>query len=235
MNDDDVRKQLSSMVSFIQQEAEEKAQEILSKAREDFQTEKKRMADAGRKKIDKEFEDKETEFEIAQKILASTEMNLGRLRVLKARDDGIQDILNEALNRQHLLSRPGAQYSALLQKLILQGFLKLREAEVIIVCRKEDVAAVEEAAALAGAEFKKVTQSDVSATISKKLYLAPGKTGNAPSGGQFCTGGVMLTSQGGRIVCSNTLDDRLALVYQSRLPVIREMLFGANPNRKFFD
>ena len=40
-------------------------------------------------------------------------------------------------------------------------------------------------------------------------------------------GGVAVTSADGRIVCSNTLDDRLRIVHSTHLPVIRELLFGA--------
>ena len=42
-----------------------------------------------------------------------------------------------------------------------------------------------------------------------------------------CAGGVVLKALGGRVVCDNTLDARVQLVYQERLPVVREMLFGA--------
>ena len=36
----------------------------------------------------------------------------------------------------------------------------------------------------------------------------------------------MLTSGDGRIVCSNTLDDRLRIAYQANLPTVRAKLFG---------
>jgi V-type H+-transporting ATPase subunit E len=38
---------------------------------------------------------------------------------------------------------------------------------------------------------------------------------------------VVVTSADGRIVCSNTLDDRIAITYQANLPTIRAQLFGA--------
>lgn len=40
------------------------------------------------------------------------------------------------------------------------------------------------------------------------------------------SGGVILTSADGRIVCANTLDDRIAISYQGNLPEIRAQLFG---------
>lgn len=39
----------------------------------------------------------------------------------------------------------------------------------------------------------------------------------------------MVTSADGRIVCSNTLDDRLKIAYGANLPSVREILFGAAP------
>lgn len=36
----------------------------------------------------------------------------------------------------------------------------------------------------------------------------------------------MVTSADGKIVCSNTLDDRLRIAYQGNLPQVRSVLFG---------
>ena len=44
-------------------------------------------------------------------------------------------------------------------------------------------------------------------------------------GAESCLGGVVLHARKGRIVCSNTLDDRLQLVYMEAIPEIRRSLF----------
>jgi vacuolar-type H+-ATPase subunit E/Vma4 len=44
-------------------------------------------------------------------------------------------------------------------------------------------------------------------------------------GADSCMGGIILHCKKGRIVCSNTLDDRLTLVYQEGIPEIRRLLF----------
>lgn len=36
----------------------------------------------------------------------------------------------------------------------------------------------------------------------------------------------MLSSTDGRIVCNNTLDDRIKIAYQANLPTIRKVLFN---------
>ena len=40
-------------------------------------------------------------------------------------------------------------------------------------------------------------------------------------------GGVAVTSMDGRIVCANTLDERIRIAYNANLPDIRTKLFGA--------
>ncbi len=41
----------------------------------------------------------------------------------------------------------------------------------------------------------------------------------------MCFGGVIMTNEDGLIVCKNTLDARLELVYQMLLPNIRKSLY----------
>ena len=48
---------------------------------------------------------------------------------------------------------------------------------------------------------------------------------------EFSSGGVVVSSHGGRIICSNTLDARLAMAYEQQLPQIRELLFGKSTTR----
>jgi V-type H+-transporting ATPase subunit E len=48
-------------------------------------------------------------------------------------------------------------------------------------------------------------------------------------------GGIELLAKNGRIKVENTLDNRLTTMSQLMLPELREILFGANPTRKFRD
>ena len=48
---------------------------------------------------------------------------------------------------------------------------------------------------------------------------------DATEGADSCMGGIMLHAKKGRIVCSNTIDERLSLVYQEAIPEIRAILF----------
>lgn len=45
----------------------------------------------------------------------------------------------------------------------------------------------------------------------------------------------MIVGSAGKIEINNTLEERLRLLEMDGLPAVREMLFGKNLNRKFFD
>lgn len=59
-------------------------------------------------------------------------------------------------------------------------------------------------------------------TIDKAKYLPEYNENEAT---ESCMGGVVLHCRKGRIVCSNTLDERLQLVYQEAIPDVRRLLF----------
>uniref|UniRef100_H2MMF4 ATPase H+ transporting V1 subunit E1a n=1 Tax=Oryzias latipes TaxID=8090 RepID=H2MMF4_ORYLA len=139
LTDADVQKQIKHMMAFIEQEAKEKVEEINSKAEEEFNIEKGRLVQTHRVKIMEFFEKKEKQIEQHKRIQTSHLMNQGRLKVLKARDDMITDLLNEARKRLSELAKDPETYSKLLDGLILQGLYQLLEPKVTIRCRQQDV------------------------------------------------------------------------------------------------
>jgi len=68
MNDSEINNQIKQMVSFIQQEANEKANEIKLKADEEFNIEKLRMVEAEKAKIRAEYERKEKQIEVQKRM-----------------------------------------------------------------------------------------------------------------------------------------------------------------------
>ena len=84
------------MVQFIKQEANEKAREIAIATEEEFNIEKLSMVDGEKIKIAKEYERKETTVDTAKKIEASTGRNAMRLKVLAAREQAMESLLDEA-------------------------------------------------------------------------------------------------------------------------------------------
>ena len=77
------------MMAFIDQEANEKAEEIDAKAEEEFNIEKGRLVQQQRVKIMEYYERKEKQIELQKKIQNSNLLNQARLRVLKSREDHI--------------------------------------------------------------------------------------------------------------------------------------------------
>ena len=70
LSDSDVQKQIQHMMAFIEQEANEKAEEIDAKAEEEFNIEKGRLVQQQRLKIMEYYERKEKQVELQRKMYA---------------------------------------------------------------------------------------------------------------------------------------------------------------------
>ncbi|XP_038637223.1 V-type proton ATPase subunit E 1-like [Scyliorhinus canicula] len=224
LSDADVQKQIKHMMAFIEQEANEKAEEIDAKAEEEFNIEKGRLVQTQRLKIMEYYEKKEKQIEQQKKIQMSNLLNQARLKVLKARDDLISDLLNEARQRLGRVMKDPPRYQTLLDGLILQGLYQLLEPIVIIRCRKQDIAAVKTAINKNVPIYKNCVNKDLDVHIDQENFLP-----------EDIAGGVEMYNSTGKIKVSNTLESRLDLIAQQMMPEIRVALFGANQNRKFLD
>ncbi|KAJ4752451.1 V-type proton ATPase subunit E [Rhynchospora pubera] len=226
MNDADVSKQIQQMVAFIRQEAEEKASEISVSAEEEFNIEKLQLFESEKKKIRQEYEKKEKQVDIRKKIEYSMQLNASRIKVLQAQDDLVTS-MREAAGKELLrISGDQSAYKKLLKELIIQSLLRLKEPAVILRCRKDDYAIVD--SVLDSAKKEYATKAGVfppEIVIDPNVFLPP-----APSSFQdhslSCSGGVVLASKDGKIVCENTLDARLDVVFRKKLPEIRRRLFS---------
>jgi len=232
MDDSQVQSQLNQMQNFILQEAQDKADEIKSKAQEEFSIEKSRIVMAEKMKIMKEYERKEKQIEVQKKIAASNELNQSRLKVLKARDDVIQRILLDSQKRLSAVST-SEQYPTMLLNLIIQGLVRLNEPKVVIVGRKEDLELLRNSVEPAKQEFIKLGGQNINLTVDEKMFLPPGPS--AGYKGPVCSGGVILSALEGKIICKNTLDARLSLAFEQRIPEIRIELFGRSKTRTHLD
>ncbi|XP_018417602.1 PREDICTED: V-type proton ATPase subunit E 1 isoform X3 [Nanorana parkeri] len=143
LSDADVQKQIKHMMAFIEQEANEKAEEIDAKAEEEFNIEKGRLVQTQRLKIMEYYEKKEKQIEQQKKIQMSNLLNQARLKVLKARDD------------------------------LIGGLYQLLESKVFIRCRKEDVQLLRNSVQKNIPIYKAATKRDVEVFIDQEGYLAP--------------------------------------------------------------
>uniref|UniRef100_A0A6I8NZK7 ATPase H+ transporting V1 subunit E2 n=1 Tax=Ornithorhynchus anatinus TaxID=9258 RepID=A0A6I8NZK7_ORNAN len=203
LSDADVQKQIKHMMAFIEQEANEKAEEIDAKAEEEFNIEKGRLVQTQRLKIMEYYEKKEKQIEQQKKIQMSNLLNQARLKVLRARDDLISDLLSEAKQRLTKVVKDNVRYQALLDGLVLQGLYQLLEPRVTVRCRKQDFPLVKAAVQKAIPMYKIATKKDVEVQVDQEQYL-PEET----------AGGVELYNGDRKIKVSNTLESRLDLIAQ---------------------
>mmetsp|Transcript_16430 Transcript_16430/g.48933 ORF Transcript_16430/g.48933 Transcript_16430/m.48933 type:complete len:227 (-) Transcript_16430:1006-1686(-) len=224
MNELEVARQIEQMVKFIRQEAEEKANEIRVSAEEEFNLEKLQLVEQEKAKIRREYERREGQVEVKKKIEYSKQLNEMRLKVLTAKEAAMQDILADAVERLKGVSKSPPQYKELMEKLLVQAMQKLKEPVAVVKVRQADVLLVKEVLEPARATYKKLTGQDApQLAVDSSAFLPPAPAGDDR---EFCNGGIALTSPDGRIVCGNTLDDRLRISYHANLPEIRQMLFG---------
>ncbi|XP_057450032.1 V-type proton ATPase subunit E-like [Lotus japonicus] len=226
MNDTDVSQQIQQMVRFIRQEAEEKANEISVSAEEEFNIEKLQLVEVDKKKIRQEYERKEKQVDVRKKIEYSMQLNASRIKVLQAQDDVVNKMKESATKELLNAGRDHHVYKNLLKDLIVQGLLRLKEPAVLLRCRKDDLQLVEAVLDSAAEEYAgKANVNQPEIIVDHNIYL-PSAPSHYESHEPYCSGGVVLASRDGKIVCENTLDARLDVVFRKKLPEIRKQLFG---------
>lgn len=137
------------------------------------------------------------------------------------RDDLLNSLMKEAASKCKMVSS-GANYSQLLQKLIVQGLIKIEEMEVKIYCRKEDKATIKKIIPAAVKEYVDIMLKESGVKLDPKVTVNEDSARDLP---ESSNGGIKLTACDNRIVCDNTMTSRLELVYSELMPSIRAILF----------
>ena len=106
------------------------------------------------------------------------------------------------------------------------------EVEVAVQCRESDRDLVESVFDEAGQTYKtmmkeqcamlKGNEPPLNLSIDERHWLPEYVEGDSSS----CIGGIKCHARNGRIVVSNTIEDRLDLCFQEAVPTIRALLFG---------
>lgn len=121
----------------------------------------------------------------------------------------------------------------MLEDLLVQGLIKMMEGNLYVRCRQDDVAIIEEVKPSAIKTYRELIIKEVKRfegmnandipcnIIIDKTYLESVEVNE--TGGII--GGFKLYGKKGRIVCSQTIDDRIDLCFQAAIPAIRHMLF----------
>ncbi|KAI5287732.1 V-ATPase V1 sector subunit E [Ascosphaera aggregata] len=225
LSNDQVAGELRKMTAFIRQEALEKAREIELKADEEFAIEKSRLVREETASIDTLYDKKFKQASMAQQIVKSTLANKTRIRLLSARQNLLDDLFEQA--RSQIAKAAGSgkvDYENALKGLILEGLYTLNETKVAVRARQKDYKMVRKAIENARKEFKEKVGKDIVVSLDEEEPLS-----------EESAGGVVIIGGNGKIEINNTFEERLRLLERDALPSVREILFGKNPNRKFYD
>ena len=159
--------------------------------------------------------------EIKLRIERSAEQNKQRIKKMQTVNQMVESLQNEARAKLHdMVVNDKAKYKDLLRKSILQSLIKLMEVNVTLRCRKSDLGLVKDVLEDAIQQYRKMMSTEVKAfegkdvpckvKIDEKNFLPEY---SEEAGVESCMGGVVLHARKGKIVCSNTLDERMQLCY----------------------
>ncbi|XP_024368002.1 V-type proton ATPase subunit E [Physcomitrium patens] len=186
MNDLEVSKQVQQLVQFIRQEAEEKANEISVSAEEEFNIEKLQIVEAEKKKIRQEFERKEKQVEVRRKIEYSTQLNASRLKLLQAQDDLVRKMKEAAEKQLQMVgSSDNEDYPKLLEALIIQGLLRLKEHSTQLRCREQDLEIVQSVIGSTKQAYAEKLNVDVPEVFVDEEHFLPGPPGSSNHGSSW--------------------------------------------------
>eukprot|EP00920_Eleutheroschizon_duboscqi_P039393 GHVT01094785.1.p2 GENE.GHVT01094785.1~~GHVT01094785.1.p2 ORF type:complete len:237 (-),score=69.82 GHVT01094785.1:405-1115(-) len=231
LDDREAQHQIEQMVSFILNEAKDKAAEIEAKALEEFNIEKLKMVQMMKDRIRQEYMKKIKQIEVKRSIARSTAINKARLKKITSRDEKYKASWGLACVELHKTTTADpANYKELCTKLIVQGLLRLMEKEVYVRCRRMDDGVIQEIIPAAARLYREVLQREcgVDRTVVLKLDPSPERLCPPPApdnAGLSCCGGVVLYTPDYRISCDNTLDARIKRVAEDCAPSIRNILF----------
>merc|ERR550534_3130303 len=166
-----------------------------------------------------EFKQREKRIEIENKITKQKVLDGYRMELLKAEDAKKSELKQMVVDRFAAVTKNSGKYKEFLKQAMIQAFLLIwDEEEVTVSCRKEDQSVVKSLMDPAMKEVKSRAQKECNTTLKMKANFndKPVK----------CSGGVIVSARGGKVVCDNTLDARLNIVMRTELPMVRERLFG---------
>jgi len=233
MNDGEVEKQISQMVSFIRQEAEEKAAEIDIAAEEEYNIEKLGMVEEEKRRLRKEYERRDKTLEIKKAITYSKRINASRLMLLNAREKAVHSVRMAALSKLLAIATGDAQrYRRLLGDLIIEGVKKLgslasQRNGFGVRCRREDVAACEEELKRTLVVCAPFIPGLKGRVLTEGPFLPPAPSSEDALGASAvaCIGGVVIVSGDGRVHVDQTLEERLAITLTEGQSSLRADLF----------
>jgi V-type H+-transporting ATPase subunit E len=226
---------LSSMVQFIRTHGNERVHTINKQASDEFTVQKEQYIAEEKERITSEIRERLRKDEINLKIERSKQENVLRIEKMRTINELILKLFKDTRFRIFQLQKQEARmYADLIKNLIVQGLIKLMEPEVHIRCRRSDLKVVQGAIVSAIDEYQQLMKAEVKSLRGKTIPIniivdevkfLPEFNERSDNPTDSCLGGIVMHARKGRIVCSNTLDERLTLIQQEAIPQIRNQLF----------
>ncbi len=174
-------KNLQKMIQYIKQETEKKVSNIKKEADKEANLEKALIIKPEKEKISKKIEKELEDYKTKMKIVQSQKMNKLRLEKLKVKIDCVNSVFEDAkIQLIKKIKNNPEDYKKILKDLLVQGFIRLLDDKINILCKKEDLDIVKELVEEAKTEFleklkkeaKKNAQiENLQVTIDEKYFL----------------------------------------------------------------
>ena len=172
---------LQKMIQYIKQETEKKVSNIKKEADKEANLEKALIVKPEKEKISKKIEKELEDYQTKMKIVQSQKMNKLRLEKLKVKIDCVNSVFEDAKTQlvKKIKSNP-EEYKKILKDLLVQGFIRLLDDKVNVLCKKEDFDVVKSLIEEAKNEFleklkkeaKKSAQiENLEVTLDEKYFL----------------------------------------------------------------
>lgn len=216
---------------------------IESEMEKEFTTMKAKYVEEEEKRITENYKATLSNQTVKLKIEKSKQQNMARIERMRKVNEYVDQLRQEMKQQvRDKLKNDQAAYKDLIKNLLIQGLIKLMEGNIFIRCRESDVAVIESIKDEAIAEYKNLVVTQVKRFEGKDPNDIPcniiidGKRLESIEDNELTgsVGGFKLYAKKGRIVCSQTIDDRIDLVFGSAIPAIRHELFPSmrRPERK---
>lgn len=141
---------------------------------------------------------------------------------MQARYEFVEKLRHEVNERLRKVVMDQGIYKNLTKQLIVQGMLRLMERNVNIELKKEHIGLAKALFPDCERSFSEILVNETGREMESKLTVSEY---DLEEKNQHIIGGVFLRSSDGVIVCDNSLDSRVRLLFEQLLPTIRAVLF----------
>ena len=216
---------IHQMIEMIKKEAKEESEQIIFDAKQRVQKEKNKTYSQAYDQLILEFNERELNEKTQRRLELSWKTNETRLDIQTHRNTLLMELKKDTENRLKSVLSNTESYKALLQKLMLEGAIRLVEPEIFVLCRSVDRKLIEGIIPAVQEEYTKFMKKEIEKDFTTQFFIITEKEMEEEE-----IGGVILYCRKYRIVFNNSLKSRLHLTFDKSIPDIRGKMFK-NPKR----